>query len=391
MKQKQISATPVADDRCHVCGDFAIDMVSGYERFCRVTSDCKPWPRGGRLRLCRTCGCVQKVIDNVWSAEVRDIYRAYSIYHQSEGVEQRVFEQHSGRSCSRSSRLLERLRTHVQLPESGRLLDVGCGNGALLRTFSRFAPRWSLAGTELDEKYRAVVESIDRVQALYTCSVDRIPGTFDLITLIHVLEHIPDPRDLLERLWGKLELNGLLVVQVPDYQQNPFDLVVADHCTHFTALTAKELIHNAGYEVPSVATDWVPRELTVIARKTKHHQMTSIGDSNCEPFQPTVRALQWLDSVAVTARELSKTGNFGVFGTSIAATWLLNELEGRVSFFLDEDQHRTGKTYMDRPVYPPENAPIGGQVFIALPTTLAEDIQARMSRMKFRFNCYIPE
>ena len=77
MKEKQNSNVI----RCHVCASPAIDMVPGYELFRRVTSDCKPWPRGGRLCVCRTCGCVQKVMDPAWQSEVETIYEAYSIYH----------------------------------------------------------------------------------------------------------------------------------------------------------------------------------------------------------------------------------------------------------------------------------------------------------------------
>ena len=164
MKEKQDSPLSASGVRCHVCAGSAVDMVPGYEVFRRVTSDCRPWLRGGRLCVCQACGCVQKVTDHVWQSEVERIYEAYSVYHQSDGAEQSVFEEDSGRASSRSARLLERLNSHVQLPETGRLLDIGCGNGALLRAFGRFAPLWSLVGTELNGKYRPIVESFDGVK-----------------------------------------------------------------------------------------------------------------------------------------------------------------------------------------------------------------------------------
>ena len=390
MKEKQTSYTSASDIRCHVCADPTVDIVPRYEMFHRVTSDCKPWHRGGRLRVCRACGCVQKVTDHVWQSEVEKIYEAYSIYYQSDGVEQTVFEEVSGRASSRSSRLLERLHSHLQLPETGRLLDVGCGNGALLRTFGRFAPLWSLAGTELNDKYRTVVENIDGVEALYTCVPDQIPGIFNLITMIHVLEHTPAPRGFLAKLWDKLEFGGLLVVEIPDYLQNPFDLLIADHCTHFTVATSTELIQSAGYEVISVATDWVPKELTIVARKAEGRQMNRKRNVTSVSFESVARCLQWLESVIATARKISTKGTFGLFGTSIAATWLFSELEESVSFFVDEDPHRAGKIHMGLPIYHPSEVPSDSYIFIALPTRLAENIQARMDGLKFGFNCYLP-
>ena len=380
MNEKPTLHISASDIRCHVCADPAVDIVPGYELFRRVTSDCKPWPPDGQLGVCRACGCVQKVIDRVWQAEVEKIYETYVIYHQGNGAEQSVFEEDSGRASSRSARLLERLHTHIQLPETGRLLDVGCGNGALLRPFGRLAPLWFLAGTELNDKYRLVVESIARVEALYTCAPDQVPGTFDLITMLHVLEHIPAPRDFLTRLWDKLKFGGLLVIEIPDYQQNPFDLLIADHCTHFTVATATELIRSAGYEVISVATDWVPKELTVVARKIEHQQKNRTQVSASYSFDSIARSLQWLESVVTAAREFSTVDSFGLFGTSIAATWLFSELENVVSFFVDEDPHRAGKMYMGHPIYHPQEVPSGSHVFIVLPTRFAETVWHRITK-----------
>ena len=147
------------------------------------------------------------------------------------------------------------------------MLDVGCGNGAMLRAFSQAVPRWSLAGTELDDKYRDVIESIPGVQSLHTCSPWDVPGEFDVITMVHVLEHIPQPEAYLRRLLTKLRPGGLLVVELPHHVANPFELLIADHCTHFAADTAAALLHRAGFEVLQTGDDWVPKELTLVARR----------------------------------------------------------------------------------------------------------------------------
>jgi len=351
-----------------------------YELFRRVTSDCIPLPQGGRLGACRACGCVQKVTDRAWQLEVQSIYNEYEIYHQGEGLEQAVFDLDSGHAWPRSVRLLERLQCQVNLPTTGRLLDVGCGNGALLRAFSHFAPGWSLVGTELNDKYRSVVEEINGVEALYTCLPNRVPGSYDLVTLIHVLEHIPAPIDFVRGLSRKLGPGGHLVIEVPDYLQNPFDLLIADHCTHFTMNTLTELIKLAGFDVISAVTDWIPKELSVVARKAEHP-----GDNNTQlvshdSFESAAGSLRWLETVVATAYEISRAGHFGLFGTSIAATWLFTELKGSVDFFVDEDPNRAGKTYLRHPVYHPIEIPYDSNVFIALPGKLAEAVHRRVGR-----------
>jgi SAM-dependent methyltransferase len=374
-----------ANGLCHVCGALAVAAVAGYEKLGRVTSDCKPWPRGGRLGGCRACGCVQKVLDQAWRSEIDRIYADYSIYYQSNGVEQAVYESRSGRPALRSERLLEQLRTQVPLPRAGRLLDVGCGNGAFLRAFSRLIPHWTLAGTELNAKYREEVERITGVEALYACAPDQVPGRFQMISMIHVLEHIPAPRDFLVRLQDRLEPGGLLFVEIPSYLQNPYDLLVADHASHFTVPTATRLLQSAGYEVVHAATDWIPKELTLVARKAPRGE-TPFPATDGAALEAANRTVRWLEEVVSAARASGGTDRFGIFGTSITATWLFKEIEEQVRFFVDEDPHRAGKTFMNLPVYHPRDTPSRSHVFLGLPRKLAESVQQRLARSDVVFH-----
>jgi len=366
--------------RCHVCAGSSIDPVAGYEAFHRVTSDCKPWPAGGRLCVCRTCGCIQKVIDQAWRSEVAQIYDNYTIYYQSGGVEQAVFDQNSGQAVRRSNRVLQHLQANAELPKHGRLLDVGCGNGALLRAFSSLIPGWSLVGTELSDKYRLAVEAIPGVEAFYACPPGEIPGSFDLIIVMHALEHIPAPADFLVQLRGKLAAGGLLIVEVPDHLQNPFDLLIADHSTHFTAATIAALIESAGYRLDAMATDWMPKELTALARRGEGRSTQSLPGASMPGIVSAPRSLAWLRSVIAAAREVATAGNFGLFGSSIAATWLASELGEAVDFFVDEDPSRLGKTHMGKPIYHPRDVPAQSHVFITLPAPLARDVALRLEK-----------
>ena len=374
------SNTPVSADHCHICNGLDVTIIPGYEMFCRVTSDCKPWPKGGRLLICKTCGCLQKAIDQVWQSEIEGIYNAYSIYHQSSGVEQSVFNQVSGSSASRSARLLEHLGTHLKLAKTGRLLDIGCGNGALLRAFNNIAPEWRLVGTELNEKYRDEIENIRGVESLQACSPESVPGEFDIITMIHVLEHIPEPAVFLEKLSAKLKPDGILMIEVPDYLRNPFDLLIADHSTHFTSETLAGVIFKAGYEVVLATRDWVSKELTLLAKKTDRVRLDSIATHAAGQSQAVV-CIDWLNQVVASARQLSAANLFGIFGTSIAATWLYGELSGLPAFFLDEDLSRVGRDYMRLPVYHPKDAPPGSHVFIPVPANHGQTLKARLEGM----------
>jgi D,D-heptose 1,7-bisphosphate phosphatase len=368
------------EQRCQICAQETLEIISGYELFQRVTSDCQPWPADGRLAVCRTCGGVQKVIDHQWQAETDAIYRAYHIYHQSGGVEQPVFDAHSGQALARSTRLLAYVQQHAPLQPTGRLLDFGCGNGAFLRTFHALAPNWSLVGMELNEAHRSSVETIPGVEAFCTCAPEDIPGTFNIITMIHALEHCAYPGNVLAQLWNKLAVGGILIVEVPNYTQNPFDLLIADHSLHFTPATLTTLLHNASYETFAMTSDWIPKEITAIARKRNQPQQPNPPSADPLALTAVVQHLAWLRTVVNKARQWAAMKNFGLFGTSIAATWLFSELEDLVHFFVDEDPHRIGKLYHDRPIYQPSDVPDESHVYLALPPKIAAAIQRRLAK-----------
>ncbi len=373
---------------CHVCGQTSLKLVADFESFSQVTSDCKPWPAGNRLGICQSCGCVQKIIDAIWRSGTEKIYKNYSIYHQSDGIEQAVFDKDSGEPSHRSERLIDFLVSGVSLPEKGSLLDVGCGNGGLLRTFNRLVPLWSLAGTEYDDKHREKIESITAGATLYTCHLNDIPETFNLITMLHILEHILDPAAFLKQISARLIKEGILLVEAPDYRQNPFDLLVSDHCTHFTLSALTELLRKAGFGIVASSKNWVPKEISIIAEKgfSQGEKGGDYDDSGIQQIETVNSCLEWIESLRQSAKDISLSGNFGIFGTSIAATWLFCEIGGAVSFFVDEDPNRAGKTYMGLPVYHPRDIPMGGNVFLSLPSKIASNVLQRLERPDVKYH-----
>jgi SAM-dependent methyltransferase len=364
---------------CHVCAKAGLRLVPGFSSLRRVTSDSKPWPGNGRLGVCGSCGSVQKVVDGAWQAEVEKIYADYQVYHQGGGAEQQVFALESGKATVRSERILQYLDGRVALPETSRVLDIGCGNGAMLRACARHSQGWVLAGTELSAKYRAQVEGIAGVERLYTCPPDEVPGRFQLITLIHVLEHVPGPVQFLATLRAKVAPGGLLVAEVPDFERNPFDLLVADHCSHLSGATLTNVVRRAGFDVGALEEGWIPKEITVIAR---HRRDPSIAPG-LRPegqFELAEAQVAWLQEVADSARSLTAAVPCGIFGTSLAATWLFAEVGGAVAFFVDEDPNRIGSPYLGKPVLHPRDVRAGSPVLMALPPQLSEPLLLRLRR-----------
>ncbi|NQW15880.1 MAG: class I SAM-dependent methyltransferase [Chloroflexi bacterium] len=96
--------------------------------------------------------------------------------------------------------IIERLREL----EFESLLDVGCGDGRLIREISSTFPDRRIVGIDYSQRAIAIARSMNpdldyRIGSIAERSVQDELGTYDAISLIEVLEHIP--LDLFRPLW----------------------------------------------------------------------------------------------------------------------------------------------------------------------------------------------
>lgn len=371
------------DAPCHHCHAPALNRLEGFQNLPRVTSDCKPWPAQGSIAICENCFAIIKPDDAPWQRDADAIYSQYDIYHQAAGMEQLVFDAVTGQPATRSSKLLQALmQTLPPLPVRGRWLDVGCGNGATLKAAHDLLPDWKLTGTELSDTFRDQVMQIPGVEAFHAGVAQQAQGPFDVISLIHVLEHIPDPAAFLATLAPLLSPGGRILIEVPDHQTNPFDLLIADHASHFSPRSLGQVIQQAGLGVQDVHRGLIAKELTAVAT-TQADDADPTQDVTAGEIKADVsasrEALGWLSDFASQAKTLASRGKVGVFGTSIAGTWLGSVLGDAVVFFVDEDAGRHGRRFMGRPVLGIEQVPPDVPVILALAPAVAKQVKSRLA------------
>jgi SAM-dependent methyltransferase len=103
----------------------------------------------------------------------------------------------------------------AQIPVTGRLADVGCGDGTVLEWASKSG--WSTVGLEIDPN--AVVNARRKGLDVIEGGYGRLPDLreqFDCMICLHVIEHVHDPIDLLEKLKESLKPNGVLIIAAPN-------------------------------------------------------------------------------------------------------------------------------------------------------------------------------
>jgi len=145
------------------------------------------------------------------------------------------------------------------------LLDIGCGTGDFLLTCA--TNNWKVCGIEPNEKANKLVNekfnSTSKKIQIYT-DIDilieengSINLQFEVITLWHVLEHVPDPVAYISKLKRLLSPTGTLIVAVPNhhsydaqyYKQYWAGYDVPRHLWHFSQKAIHELFAKEEMEV----------------------------------------------------------------------------------------------------------------------------------------------
>lgn len=374
---------------CIHCDRGEVLELPGYGSFRRITSDCRPWDAGGRLGICTFCATVQKPVTPAWLEECRRIYARYHAYHQGQGAEQAVFLP-GGAGQARSKAFLSWVFGRVPAAAAGRLLDVGCGNGNLLASMSELFPGWRLAGADLGDGHRAEVEAIAHVEGFHNRGLEDLPGGFDLVTAVHLLEHLDQPVRSLGALAACLVPGGRLALEVPNLRSNPFDLLIADHASHFTPASLRRDLAAGGLR-GAVHEDVIPRELSALVQRQESADAPKEGrpdlagadaDSLAATRTLVDHHLAWLLELRTLARQRAdREGSVALLGSSIAAGWLAGELDGRASCFVDEDPARTGGSFLGRPILTPSELPKQASLLLPLPPATAGAVAPRMAAL----------
>ena len=179
----------------------------------------------------------------------------------------------------------ERADLVAQLPRPlGRVLDVGCGEGAAARPLRAAGASW-ISGIELYEpaavRARAVYDEV--VAGRAEESLSNVSGPFDTVLAYDVLEHLFDPGALLRMLHAVAGPSAVLQVSVPNARHWSLlrDLVVrgtfgyADaghrdrtHLRWFTKSDLRDLLEDADWQVERMSHGRLRAPSRVAARLT---------------------------------------------------------------------------------------------------------------------------
>ncbi|MBL6446085.1 class I SAM-dependent methyltransferase [Fulvivirga sp. 29W222] len=118
---------------------------------------------------------------------------------------------------ARNFTLKRKVKLVNSLSQKGTILDIGCGTGHFITACQQDG--WSIKGVEPDSKARTIAAQktgIDIVDDISNINETQ----YDLISMWHVLEHIPNLNEFFQQLLCKVKKDGKLIIAVPNYKSH---------------------------------------------------------------------------------------------------------------------------------------------------------------------------
>ena len=374
---------------CTFCDSQNVDLIENSHRLIRVTSDCRPFPRIEKgdlfqLQYCKDCHLLTSVVDSRFLKATELVYSTYYPYRQGLGKEE--LTQISGSSLSQSKPRSSYVQDFLLENFGGRLpygnwLDFGGGNGNFLKSaakrseFSEFSyflfdseivlesAQKNLVGLELRVNYLSDFKVLSRT-------------SYTVISLIHVFEHLTAPLIILKQLLELLEQNGVLLIQVPNVEENEYAIVIGDHTTHFSHHALRNFLVRNNFQIIADSDNVVPGESTFILGKVHQDRRSNYEFTDHSSRHVVRQLLDYQDRIRNLQRTTPK---LGIFGTSIAGTWASLCRDGNFDYWVDESPDRVGLSINGKKTLSPRSLNPGNLLIVPQGATKRHPILQRLS------------
>lgn len=155
--------------------------------------------------------------------------------------------------------LLKKLQLISKYYKTGNILDIGCGTGEFLNTCKN--AKWKTMGIEPDPGARKMAIENYGLDVREEVEIKKLDNeSFDIISMWHVLEHVPQLNERIEDLKRLIKPNGVIIIAVPNcnsldagiYKEHWAAYDVPRHLYHFTPKDIEQIFKNHGLKLNTV-------------------------------------------------------------------------------------------------------------------------------------------
>ncbi len=137
----------------------------------------------------------------------------------------KMYQKTKNYAIKKKLKLIE--KTKIKTNSKNNILDIGCGTGDFLTACKN--ENWNVVGVEPNKKARVLAKSkleiltsnFNNINDAYPKiheTIHAVEEQFDIITMWHVLEHVPNLEEYITQLKQLLKPKGTLIIAVPNYK-----------------------------------------------------------------------------------------------------------------------------------------------------------------------------
>lgn len=184
----------------------------------------------------------------------------------------------------------------IQYKNNPKVLDFGCGTG----DFVKFLNLKKINGVGVEPNFQARDIARNKNIQVYE-NVNELENLkFDVITLWHVLEHVPDYQNQIIELKKLLNSNGIIIIAVPNF--NSFDAKyykefwaafdVPRHIWHFSKTSINDLANKTNFTLQTIKPMWFDSFYVSLLSEKYKYKKQNIFKAFCIGFLSNFKALK---------------------------------------------------------------------------------------------------
>ena len=230
-----------------------------------------------KILECKDCGLLYTT-PRPNKEEIGRYYKSdeyYSHQENKEGFIPKVYEK------VKSINLKNKYHIAAEKTTKGKILDIGCGVGDFLHTMEQQG--WDCTGVEPSEDAKAIAKKRIKAQLLSGEEQENLPeGSFDIITMWHVLEHVDALRWQIQQLYRLCKRGGRIVIALPNYRSYDGQYYKAEwaaydvprHLNHFDQKTLINLFEeNEMKHIKTKKLYWDAFYISYMSEKYRQHSL----------------------------------------------------------------------------------------------------------------------
>ena len=230
-----------------------------------------------KILECKDCGLLYTTPrpnkDEIGKYYKSDEY--YSHQENTEGFIPKVYEK------VKSINLKNKYTIATEKTRKGKILDIGCGVGDFLHTMEQHG--WEGTGVEPSEEAKAIAKKRIKAQLLSSEEQENLTeGSFDVITMWHVLEHVDALRWQIQQLYRQCKPGGRIIIALPNYKSYDGQYYKAGwaaydvprHLNHFNEETIIKIFEESHLKhIKTEKLYWDAYYISYMSEKYLHHSL----------------------------------------------------------------------------------------------------------------------